>query len=162
MHLLGSVLFCAGATIVLKITFLACGHAWGSSIESPSAHASMAAAVYGALAIMTLRPGARWKRILLVGAAAILIGGIAISRLALRVHSVQEIILGLVLGTTASTIFAWRYCRLDSSRRIALPLLCGGSVILLAALFGIGVPYEDFAYDIALTTRTTLRLCPAP
>ena len=39
----------------LKVTFLACSHAWSTHIASPSGHASLSATFYGALALVMAR-----------------------------------------------------------------------------------------------------------
>lgn len=105
-----TVLFGAGMglVIVTKMAFIG----WGIGIRSLdftgfSGHAMRAAAVYPVLLYLVLertRPSIRWGGILL----GVSFGGlVGISRLAVQVHSVAEVVAGLLLGSIVSAAFIW-------------------------------------------------------
>lgn len=71
-------------------------HISATGYSFPSGHATMAAIGYGILAY-DLRIGSRPVR---YGAAAILVGLIALSRVVLGVHFVRDIVAGVLLGVT--------------------------------------------------------------
>ena len=71
-------------------------HASGYSF--PSGHAGGSAAVYGALALLGVAGVARWARLMLVTAAALLIGAVAVSRVLLGVHYPSDVAAGVALG----------------------------------------------------------------
>jgi membrane-associated phospholipid phosphatase len=160
IYLLAAVGACAAATLALKVVFLACGAAWGSSIATPSAHASMSAVVYGAMAAVSTRRMSRWGRLSFVSLTGLLIGAIALSRIALHAHSPEEIILGLCVGITAAGVFAYCYARLPLQNPIKRRILLLGSAVILSALYGVYIPFEELAYDLALRSRTAFQICP--
>src|ERR1700674_4533117 len=93
--------FCAAVMFLLKLSFLACGNAWQAGILSPSGHASMSTAVYGALAIVSARQAPQWQQPLIIVLSGLVIMGIALSRVVLGLHSPAEVLLGLAIGTLA-------------------------------------------------------------
>ena len=66
-------------------------------------------------------------------AALALVVGIAISRVALHMHSRTETLIGFVIGTVAVAVFIFGYRRTTPSRRLLAPLLF--AVVLTAAIF---------------------------
>jgi membrane-associated phospholipid phosphatase len=71
-------------------------HASGYSF--PSGHAGGSAAVYGALALLGVAGVARWARLMLVTAVALLVGAVAVSRVLLGVHYPSDVAAGVALG----------------------------------------------------------------
>lgn len=71
-------------------------HASGYSF--PSGHAGGSAAVYGALALLGVAGVARWTRLMLMTAAALLVGAVAVSRVLLGVHYPSDVAAGVALG----------------------------------------------------------------
>jgi len=67
----------------------------------PSAHAALAAALYGFLMYITWHTvQSPLKRCLLVSIGALIIGAVAFSRLYLGVHFLSDVVAGLLLGTS--------------------------------------------------------------
>jgi membrane-associated phospholipid phosphatase len=92
--------------LVLKLTFLACSHTFGTpDIRTPSGHVAAATVVTGGLAALLLRRRASVLPVALL--AAMVVG---VSRLVLGAHSLPEVVLGAVVGLAGAS---------------ALPLLAG-------------------------------------
>jgi membrane-associated phospholipid phosphatase len=158
-YLSSAVLFCVGVTVVLKIVFLACGRAWGLSVTSPSAHAALAATVYGAMAIVSARPVAfGWRTIIAVAFASI-VALIAYSRVVVHAHSSTEVWIGLLVGGMATSLFAIQYVRLQSNRQPGVAWILGGTLALIVTLQGVYIPFEEIAEHIALKSRDSLFAC---
>ncbi len=75
---------------------------WGTEVVSssfPSGHAMSAAVVYGTVAYLAARLQVRrGSRVLTLGAAALLIVAIAVTRLYLGVHYPSDVIAGVIIG----------------------------------------------------------------
>lgn len=96
--------------------------AFGNSF--PSGHSMSATVCYGALALVFLpviRPA--WRRVALVG-VALLVLSIGVSRLALGVHFVSDVLGGFVLGLAwlAAAVAAFEIWREERGRRRTHPL----------------------------------------
>lgn len=106
-----ALLACLITMAVLKVIFISCGHAMGSSINSPSGHTSLGMFFYGTVAILfwVKRPGI--QGILASSALALLVCAIAVSRLLLNAHNLPEVIVGACVGALALTLFAIPYLR---------------------------------------------------
>jgi membrane-associated phospholipid phosphatase len=149
---------CIATIATLKIAFLACGPVWHSTIVTPSAHAAIAFTVYGSVAVAAERTQRRW----LAPVLAILVLGIAISRVLLGAHTQAEVAIGLTVGSAATLLFAWRNARLGHERKLPLlPLLAAGAVIAIT-LQTVYLPLEELANDIALRTRARWFDCRLP
>jgi undecaprenyl-diphosphatase len=79
-----------------------------SGLSFPSGHATVSAAIYGSLALVTAQaaPGARW---LLRGASAAIAATVGASRVYLHVHYPSDVVAGWALGA-AFPIAARRCC----------------------------------------------------
>lgn len=140
-----SFLFGTGIVLVVasKIAYIG----WGAGIPSVdftgiSGHAMRATAIAPALMVILLQKQTR--QIQQIGLLAGLIFGIAIgiSRLAVNVHSVSEVVSGCVLGAIVSLSFVW----LIRNRAIAFnrKLLIVGIVALLPVLTLSPAPTESW------------------
>lgn len=154
---LQALAFCMLATLLLKIGFLTCSRAWGVDILSPSGHASMSTAVYGALTLVMATQTARWRP-LIVLSGVLLIGAIAMTRTTLHVHNNAEVEIGLAVGLASLGVFAWKYRRL-SHPKINLPAIGAGAACVLALLYGARLPVESHLYKFAHTVRTQTHVC---
>jgi membrane-associated phospholipid phosphatase len=97
-----AIIGCAGATGALKMMLVACAHSLGGpGLSSPSGHSAMSTAVYGGYAAVIAATLARPAREALIAGAAVLIIGIACSRIILGAHSPLEVGIGLVVGMAA-------------------------------------------------------------
>lgn len=149
---------CIATIATLKIAFLACGPAWHSDIVTPSAHAAIAFTVYGSVALAAERTQRRW----LAPVLAMLVLGIAVSRVVLRAHTQAEVVIGLTVGCAATLLFAWLNGRSEHERKLPLlPLLAAGAVIAIT-LHSVYLPLEELASDIALQTRGRWFDCRLP
>jgi membrane-associated phospholipid phosphatase len=107
------------ATLLAKLTFEAC--LWGIStlrIESPSGHASFSALVYGCLAVLVATGRPIGQRLLIAVGASGLILLIGFSRIAVEVHTPEEVVLGLLIGAAGVVLFA---ALRGQPRRLAIP-----------------------------------------
>lgn len=152
-------LLCLGVMTVLKVLFISCGHVIGSSIVSPSGHASLATLFFGSLAVLVWarRPGVAG---VVIGIALIdLIIAIAISRVLLGAHNLPEVLVGVLIGLVALVLFAWPYLRLPHPdlrlRRLALVML---PAFLLT--YGTILPAEHLLRDFI--PLFNFGLCAAP
>jgi membrane-associated phospholipid phosphatase len=90
------------AVLLLKLTFATCGPALGlATLRSPSGHTAAAALIAGGLA--TLLGAKRGKMLTLALGMAALIG---ITRVALDLHTIPEVLLGGALGLAGALAFA--------------------------------------------------------
>jgi membrane-associated phospholipid phosphatase len=124
-----------GATLGFKIMFLSCSPVFGPlDIHTPSGHVAAATVVTGGLAAMlTRRRGSILPAALL---AAIVIG---VSRLALGLHTLPEVILGGLIGL-AGAVALLRFAGPPPRLRIA-PLIA--VIVVVAAVFhGLHLPAE--------------------
>lgn len=88
---------CVLSLALLKIYFAACPiEHW--YLRSPSGHSAMSLLIYGAMACCAMRDAAAWRQKLVLIVSSLLIGGIAISRILLEMHSGEEVLLGLAVG----------------------------------------------------------------
>src|SRR5207237_1273061 len=97
-----TIIGCAGAVGGLKLVLAACGYALGGPHQaSPSGHTAMSVAVYGGYAAVTAANLARPARELVVAGTAMLVIGIALSRVIAGGHSPIEVWIGLAVGVAA-------------------------------------------------------------
>ena len=151
--------FCVAAVVVLKVIFIGCGPTWNFGIVSPSGHASVSAAVYGAYGIVVARQVSRWQRFAVLGVSALFVLGVSVSRIILGQHSPAEVGLGLTVGAVAVGLFTVRYLRLQTAK-VNLLLLVPPFLGLLLALHGVRLPIEEFIQRFAVITRTSTGACP--
>jgi membrane-associated phospholipid phosphatase len=92
------------AMLVLKLSFIACGHLLPfASLRSPSGHTASAAVVYGSLLAMWIRLKTGTV-IWTVPSALVFMGIIGTSRLLLGVHSTIEVVMGGTVGLIGAVI----------------------------------------------------------
>jgi len=144
--------------LVLKLVFLSCSGVFGpADMRSPSGHAAAAAVVAGGFAVLLLR-----GRGVSVLAVAVLAGVvIGISRLALGMHTLPEVVLGALVGVAGAAALA----RLAGPLPARLPVRRLLTVVaLVAALFhGLHLPAEAAIRHAALHVGRFLPACePAP
>jgi membrane-associated phospholipid phosphatase len=143
-----AIVACAGAIGAMKLALADCAHPLGGpGLSSPSGHTAMGTAVYGGFAAVAGAHLAHRSRAVLIGGAAALIGGIALSR-AILAHSVIEVAVGLAVGSAAlAAILAY------VARHRPRPLPLGRlalAVLLVALLFhGARWPAERAIHRLA-------------
>jgi membrane-associated phospholipid phosphatase len=116
----------------LKMLFFACPPA--VDVRSPSGHTGFSMLVYGGIAaIIAIQRRSAWSRTAIMLAALALVIGIAISRVALHMHSRPETLIGFLIGAVAVAVFIFGYQRTTHNRRLMTPLLF--AVVLTATIF---------------------------
>jgi membrane-associated phospholipid phosphatase len=152
-----ALLACGGGTALLKIYFGACA-APLPSIASPSGHTSMSTLVYGSLALIVGAEAPSWQRFATAAMGAAAVIGIALSRVTLGAHSVEEVLLGLAIGGSALALFAPRYLEARSAARNVVPL-AAVVVALMLLLHGHSAHLEALWRGIAAWLHNTGGLC---
>jgi membrane-associated phospholipid phosphatase len=122
--------------LVLKLLFMACAHSFGTpAIHTPSGHVAAATVVAGGLAAVLL--GRRATVLPLAALVAVVIG---ISRIVLGAHSLQEVLLGALVGmagASALLLIAGRLPPALNVRRIAVV-----AVAVVVVFHGLHLPAE--------------------
>jgi undecaprenyl-diphosphatase len=97
-------------------------HAFGQSF--PSGHAMSSIICYGGLVLVVLPMVSRRGRPALIGAAAAIVIAISVSRLALGVHFLSDVLGGLVLGAAwlVASVAAFEIWREERGKRPTQPL----------------------------------------
>ena len=96
---------CMLLALLAKLAFAACGLAPRFDIESPSGHAALGATFYGSLAALLAGGRPLGARLAFYAVAACAAAAVAYGRVELQVHSVAEVICGLLIGAAAATLF---------------------------------------------------------
>jgi membrane-associated phospholipid phosphatase len=100
-----AMLACVVLALLAKLAFAACGFAPRFDIESPSGHSALGAAFYGSLAALLAAGRPIGARLGLYAAAACAAVAVAYGRVGLHVHSVAEVVCGLLIGAAAAALF---------------------------------------------------------
>jgi membrane-associated phospholipid phosphatase len=129
---LGVLALFGGVIGGLKMLFYACPPA--VDIRSPSGHTGFSILVYGGIAaIVVIELRSMPARLAVVMATAILVIGIALTRVILHMHSARETVIGFLIGATALSVFMFGYRRTHPRGRLMAPLLFG--VVLTTVVF---------------------------
>jgi membrane-associated phospholipid phosphatase len=96
-----------GLALLAKLAFAACGRVESIfDIESPSGHAALGATFYGCGAALLAGGRPPGQRLAIYLGAIVAALAIAYGRVALGVHSIGEVICGLLIGALATAVFA--------------------------------------------------------
>jgi hypothetical protein len=150
-----------GGTLVAKIVFIPCGHLLPElAVQSPSGHAASAGAAYSGLMMLaaqaTRAPG---SRLVALGLGAVIVTLVAVSRVLLHAHTLEEALVGAALGAMAPVMLAFPrplFVRGEVSRRrwlLALPLL------VVPLMLGQQAHVEHWIQDLAWQSAHALRIC---
>jgi len=104
-------------------------YAHGESFSFPSGHATMAAVIFGILAVLVSHSMGRWGRALVYGACASLVVAIGYSRIYLGAHWLSDVLAGLLFGTVIVAAFGVAIEAIPP-RRIKPVSLFGASLIV--------------------------------
>lgn len=106
----------------------------GASIFSfPSGHATMAAVIFGILAVLVSHSMGRWGRAVVYALCAILVVAIAYSRLYLGAHWLSDVLAGLTFGVVMMAAFGVAIEAIPPRRIKPLGLFATALVVFLAA-----------------------------
>lgn len=123
------------ATLIAKLTFLACSPLFGPiDIHSPSGHVAASTVVAGGLAAMLTQ-----RRTSILPAAVIAAIVIGISRLVLGMHSLPEVIVGAAIGLTGAAALL-RFA--GPTPRLRVTPLVGVVVVVAMVFHGLHLPAE--------------------
>jgi membrane-associated phospholipid phosphatase len=154
-----TLLLCAALTVALKVAFFTCGAALPLlGLRSPSGHTSLSMTFYGCVALMMTGDRERGARVLALAAATLLVLAVAASRVVLHIHSLPEVVLGLIVGALCVAWFARRYLARPS---LALPwqwALVGAGVLALVT-HGTHWDFEWLVGRIATLLRASVPVC---
>ena len=142
-----------GLVLLLKVGFRTCG-APASPLLNPSGHVTSATTIYGGLAAVLL---GRNRAALL---PALLIASlIAVTRLALGVHTVADVVAGGVIGLAAVAALHHLVGPLPSARRWQPALL---ALAVAALLHGAHLDAEGAIRDLAARLRPAMACSRQP
>jgi membrane-associated phospholipid phosphatase len=111
-------------TVVSKLLFYADGGNQELNILSPSGHASLAVTFYGCAAIILASKRHLLQRVVIIGGAVLVVVFISISRIALQMHTPEEVFFGTLVGGLCVAGFAAGAKRLDKLRlHLPVPVL---------------------------------------
>ena len=149
---LGVVFVTFGLMLALKLVFMACPPLFGPiDIRSPSGHVAAAAVVAGGLAALLTR-----RRASILPVAALAAVAIGVSRVALGMHTLPEVVLGALVGlagAAALLTLAGAPPALRPGRLLAM-------VVVVAALFhGMHLPAEAAIRHTAFRAAHLLSVC---
>ena len=121
-----AILFCLLSMVALKLAFRTCGDLWtGDAVISPSGHTAFSTTVYGGLAgLVAIRTARPWLRVFAPVLAAAGIVGIGISRLLLRAHTPDEVLIGWGIGAVWVGLLCALSWRTPVRRRALAAVLC--------------------------------------
>jgi membrane-associated phospholipid phosphatase len=158
--LLRSVLLASLLITALKVLFLSCAAHWVPGLLSPSGHACLSAVVYGTLGTVLAAGRPRPVRILIGALVVVFVAVIAVSRVTLGVHTLLEVLVGLMVGALAHWWFARSYAKLEPLRVDAKIFGLALTVTLLVA-FGVRLPAESFIRHLARRIAFSCEALPA-
>lgn len=118
-----------------------------------SGHAASATTLYLTLALLYSHAAPHRKRLLVIGGTLCLVLLIAISRLAIKVHSPSEVVAGVALGIISALLFARGFhTPAANSRPLAgRPLVTVLLVLVMLATNGRPAPTQDLLTKIAMS-----------
>jgi len=150
-----AVAVCAtfGVILALKVTFMACSTAFGTSeIQTPSGHVAAAAVVAGGFAALLLR--GRIAALTLAALAAVAIG---ITRLALGAHTAAEVLIGAGVGLLGAWVLLALAGRTPPGLNARRMLLM--AVVVIAVFHGQHLPAEARIRSTAERIARMLPVC---
>jgi membrane-associated phospholipid phosphatase len=143
-----------GLTLAAKLVLLPCGpRVFGMAMRTPSGHTAAAAAVYGGLAALLL-PG-RWRYRGAFAISALVATPIAVTRLALGVHTGAEVAAGAAIGIASTMLLVVLAGERppDALSRPAIVRLLLSAGVLALLLHGWHLPAEIVIRRLAFSWR---------
>ncbi len=142
----GSVAGVLAAVLLLKLVVMACGGKWGLvGLASPSGHTAGAAVVFGGLLALMLPRSSVWVAAGAGGAFALAIG---LTRLALQVHTVADVVVGASVGVAGAV--AMRLLAGPRPPRVAPRWVVLVAAVIMVAFHGQRLPAEGKIRWLAL------------
>jgi len=150
-----AVAVCGGIVVLSKVLFMAWGIGPpGLNYTGLSGHTALSILVWPAYAGVLVRDRSVRIRTMAIVLGALIGTGVAVSRLALKVHSPSEVWMGAVLGVAVAAWFVGGLATSDArpQRRRAwqLLLLAGGALAIGLTCYGRVFPSQYVLQDIAV------------
>lgn len=150
-HWVVAAVGCGGIVALSKLLFLAWGvKPPGLDYTGFSGHTALSLLVWPSLGALLARRASRGARWVAVALGALLGAAVAVSRLALEVHSVSEVVMGALVGCT---IAAWFIRGVFGSADVGRwrPAVLGlGAMVVAFVFYGRVFPSQHLLQDIAL------------
>jgi membrane-associated phospholipid phosphatase len=157
-----------GGVLIAKIVFIPCGYLLPVlDIRSPSGHTASAAAAYGGLMVLAAQAiGSPARRYAALGCGTLMVTAVALSRILLNAHTVQETLLGAAIGITAPLLLMVPDQLFVGSavarRRRLLPLfLLLVPLLIVPPMLGQQLNSERWIGRLALELAGWLHMCTA-
>ncbi|HEY4146759.1 phosphatase PAP2 family protein [Pinirhizobacter sp.] len=150
-----TVAVCGGMVVLSKVLFMAWGIGPpGLNYTGLSGHTALAIVVWPAYAGILAREASTPLRVMAITLGALVGAGVAVSRLALKVHSPSEVWMGAVLGIAVAAWFVGGLAasQAQPQQRPAwqLLLLAGGALAIGLTCYGRVFPSQYVLQDIAV------------
>lgn len=150
---------CALLTLGAKLGFHLCGAGLDAlEIRSPSGHTSVSTAVYGSLGILIGSGRPAWQKWTAAFVAVTLALAVGASRLLLRVHTLEEVLIGYGVGGACVALFAMLFARAGWPR-IRLRWMALGVAAAIAILGGLHVGFEANIARLSGLIADTFGVC---
>ncbi len=150
----------AGSTTIAKLIFLGCVEDGWLGIRSPSGHTTISLSVYSMLALLVSSQLRQQLKLLPHLLCLLLISGIAMSRITLGHHTVEEVLIGLMIGVcavvAASMLLFYKRTYVDRFNVWFLLALIGGAALVL---YGTHLPAEQFIKQLAAMMKHYFPVC---
>lgn len=153
-------LFAAAAGIgILKVAFIGCGvELFSLNVRSPSGHVAMSAAVFGVLAAIFARSLGGWARIVAPLTAILLVCAIAVTRVALGMHSIDEVLVGMAVGGVVG-MASYGLLRPAAATPIRVARLLALVAVTAILMDGVSLPAEQFVRTLAAILQRSVPFC---
>ncbi len=110
------------------------------------------------MAVLLSIPAKKWQRVVIRGAAFLLIAGIALSRWLLHLHSPEEIAAGFLVGLLSYLIVRrWLLTNVSVSFN-GMALFVSAAAMLVIAL-NVSIPAEDYIQALAQKLHHSINGC---
>ncbi|MGI4850222.1 MAG: phosphatase PAP2 family protein [Janthinobacterium lividum] len=149
---------CMSAMLLLKLYFISCGTGQAYGITSPSGHTASSTFVLGSVAVVVATHVRRYKAWMVLGLSTALILAIAISRVLLGAHTVEEVVAGFAVGVVTLLLFVVPYMR-TVRRPIRLKVMAGAFLAVAALAYGVPSSAEQYIKMMSQHLRTETGEC---
>lgn len=149
----------AGAIALLKVAFIGCSvHIFSLEIHSPSGHAALSSATFVVLSTVAASQIKGWARWLPLAVALVLVAAIAATRVILSMHTVDEVIVGSIVGLIAGMLGSVPIVR-STAPRFRLPSFLLVLILTMALMDGFRLPAEELIRYISLLVQSEVSFC---
>ena len=160
MFLIITLLISAILISLAKLAFLGCrSYFHHPDIHSPSGHAAMSVAVFGAYAILMRSQLEAQRRMLPLALLSLLVITIAMSRVWLGYHSIEEVVVGVIVGIIGLFLVHFFVLRKRPLAPFDAYALVLWAVVPGLLIHGAHLPIEDLIHFLASRIKSHIALC---